>query len=101
MKPRMVLFGGLFSLLAMTIYAGAQIRGGIPAMVPLPPLPPPTPSTPYPMTYSDEAAQTLGFKNGQLDIFTVTPKKNSILPDLSGGVSRDGATVKLQWHPGE
>lgn len=101
MKPGVVLFGGLFSLLVMTICAAAQIHGGIVTMVPLPPLPPPTPSTPYPMTYSDEAAQKLGFKNGQLDIFTVKPKKNTILPNLSGGIGRDGAMVKLQWHSGQ
>jgi hypothetical protein len=101
MKLRAVFFGGPFLLLAVTINANAQIRSGIPAVTPLPPSPPTIPSTPYPMTYSDEAARMLGLKNGHLDVFTVKPKKNTILPELSGGVGRDGAMVKLQWHPGE
>ena len=54
------------------------------------------------MNYADEAAQTLGVKNRQLDLFSAKPAENtSYLPSVSGGVGGDGAMFKLQWHPGE
>jgi hypothetical protein len=59
-------------------------------------------TAPYPMNYSDEAAQTLGFNHGHIDIFTAKPADNqSYLPTFSGGLGGDGAMLKLQWHPGE
>jgi hypothetical protein len=58
--------------------------------------------TPYAMNYADEAAQTLGIKDRQLDLFSAKPAENaSYLPSISGGVGGDGAMFKLQWHPGE
>jgi hypothetical protein len=58
--------------------------------------------TPYAMNYSDEAAQTLGIQNRQLNLFSAKPAENSsYLPAFSGGVGGDGAMFKLQWHPGE
>jgi hypothetical protein len=58
--------------------------------------------SPYAMNYADEAAQTIGVRNGRLDVFSTKPAENQpYLPSLSGGVSGDGAMLKLQWHPGE
>ena len=59
-------------------------------------------SSPYAMNYVDEAAQTIGVRNGHMDVFSAKPADNhSYLPSLSGGLGGDGAMVKLQWHPGE
>jgi hypothetical protein len=55
---------------------------------------------PYAMNYSDEAAQTIGVRDGHLDVFS-TNSAESHLPYLSGGLGGDGAMLKLQWHPGE
>jgi hypothetical protein len=58
--------------------------------------------SPYAMNYADEAAQTLGFSQGHLDLFTANPAPSqSYLPTFSGGLGGDGAMLKLQWHPGE
>ena len=60
------------------------------------------PKTPYAMNYADEAVQTLGFRQGHLDVFSAKPADNrSYLPSFSGGLGGDGAMLKLQWHPGE
>jgi hypothetical protein len=58
-------------------------------------------SSPYAMTYTDEAVQNLGFRNGHMDVFSTKPAANSYWPTFSGGVGGDGAMLKLQWHPGE
>lgn len=54
----------------------------------------------YPMTYLDEAAQTLGVRNGRLDLFSSHPvENNALIPVLSGGISGKGAMLRLQWRP--
>ena len=59
-------------------------------------------TSPYAMNYADEAAQTLGFRNGHMDVFTAKPAENrSYLPTFSGGLGGDGAMLKLQWRSGE
>lgn len=87
----------------MVAPAQGQIRTGPAITTPVPRSQPPTAlPAPYPMNYTDEAAETLGIKNGHLDVFSAQPKTNdSLLPNLSGGVDHDGAMLKLQWHPGE
>jgi hypothetical protein len=93
----------MFLVLAVIAPAQGQIRSGPPfaPAVPRPQLPS-TPTPPYPMNYTDEAAATLGTKNGHLDVFSGQPRSNdSLLPSMSGGVDHDGAMLKLQWHPGE
>jgi len=58
--------------------------------------------SPYAMNYADEAAQSLGVRDGRVDIFTAQPADNqSYLPTFSAGLGGDGAMLKLQWHPGE
>jgi hypothetical protein len=57
---------------------------------------------PYAMNYTDEAAQTLGFRDGHMDVFSTKPAENKVyLPSFSGGLGGDGAMLKLQWHMGE
>jgi hypothetical protein len=61
-----------------------------------------TDSSPYAMNYADEAAQTIGVRDGHMDVFIAQPAENqSYMPVFSGGVGGDGAMLKLQWHPGE
>jgi hypothetical protein len=92
-------------LLALSVAdpAAGQTRIAEPKIIGLPqPQPSLDNTTPYPMNYADEAAETLGIKNGHLDVFSVQPKSNgSLLPNVSGGVDHEGAMLKLQWHPGE
>ncbi len=57
--------------------------------------------SPYAMNYADEAAQTLGVKDRNIDLFSAKPAGNATyMPTLTGGVGGDGAMLKLQWHPG-
>ncbi len=57
---------------------------------------------PYAMNYADEAAETIGFRNGHMDVFSTKPSEShSYLPSFSGGLGGDGAMLKLQWHPGQ
>jgi hypothetical protein len=58
-------------------------------------------SSPYAMTYTDEAVQNLGFRDGHMDVFSTKPAAHSYWPSFSGGVGGDGAMLKLQWHPGQ
>ncbi len=60
------------------------------------------PRPPYAMTYIDEAAQTLGIRNGRMDVFSTQPRSSSgYMPTISGGVGGEGAMLRLKWHPGE
>jgi len=58
-----------------------------------------TPS-PYAMTYTDEVAQSLGVKDGHMDVFSTQPV-SSYMPSFSAGVDQSGAMFRLKWHPGE
>jgi hypothetical protein len=55
---------------------------------------------PYAMTYTDEAASSLGVKDGRWEAFD-TRSSDPLVPSLKGGVDHGGAMVRLQWHPGE
>ena len=103
MKGRFQLAGGLLLALTVAGPAAGQSRIAEPKIIALPqPQPLPDKTMPYPMNYTDEAAEALGIKNGHLDVFSVQPKSNdSLLPNVSGGVDHEGAMLKLQWHPGE
>lgn len=57
--------------------------------------------SPYPMSYSDEAAQNLGVRNGRMEFFNTGSQDSGLAPALTGGVDGGGAMLKLQWHPGE
>jgi hypothetical protein len=56
--------------------------------------------SPYAMTYADEVAQSLGVKNGHMDLFSTVPA-SGYAPSFSAGVDKDGAMLQLKWHPGE
>jgi len=56
--------------------------------------------SPYPMTYTDEVARSLGVKDGHMDVFSTEPVSN-YMPSFSAGVDQGGAMFRLKWHPGE
>jgi hypothetical protein len=56
--------------------------------------------SPYPMTYTDEVARSLGVENGHMDVFSTQPV-SSYMPSFSAGVDKGGAMFRLKWHPGE
>ena len=95
---------GLVGLATATALAASVPDTGRIQMPPYPGAPKPVAETPppYPMSYIDEAAQTLGVKNGRLDLFSSHPAENNVfMPVISGSVSSKGAMLRLQWHPGE
>src|SRR4051812_42576660 len=51
--------------------------------------------SPYAMSYTDEAAQTLGMKDGKWEAFTPV---NPLMPRVNGGLDGGRPTVRLQWH---
>ena len=55
---------------------------------------------PYPKTYTDEVARSLGVKDGHMDVFSTQPVSN-YMPSFSAGVDKGGAMFRLKWHPGE
>ena len=56
--------------------------------------------SPYAMTYTDEVAQSLGVKDGHMDVFSTGPV-SGYMPSFSAGVDGGGAMLRLKWHPGE
>jgi hypothetical protein len=58
------------------------------------------PAQPYPMNFTDEAAQTLGVHNGRWEVFDTGLSRDSLMPRLSGGIDRGNAMIKLEWRPG-
>ena len=57
-------------------------------------------NSPYPMTYTDEVARSLGVKDGHVDVFSTQPV-SGYMPSFSAGVDQGGAMFRLKWHPGE
>ena len=55
---------------------------------------------PYAMNYTDEAAETLGMRDGHMDVFSSKPAAHGFMPTISGGLGGDGAMLRLQWRPG-
>jgi hypothetical protein len=53
--------------------------------------------TPYAMNYTDEAAQTLGIKDGKWEAFS-TSSSDPLMPSLNAGADSGGAMIKLQWR---
>jgi len=56
---------------------------------------------PYLMNYADQAAHSLGMREGRMDLFSSRPVQNSYMPVVSGGLGGNGAMIRLQWRPGQ
>jgi hypothetical protein len=52
--------------------------------------------SPYPMNYTDEAAQSLGISHGEMDILSPASRHNPGL-QLRGGIDHGIPEFKLQW----
>jgi hypothetical protein len=92
---------GCFAFLALTVTAAAEQRtpgsGGIsfkPLVRPQLDLTTPAPPSPYPMTYSEQVAQSLGVRDGGLDLV-----RSSHATPYSPNVSLTGGMLRLQWRP--
>jgi hypothetical protein len=53
----------------------------------------------YPMNYADEAAQTLGVRNGKMDVFSMTG--GGAMPSVSGTIGGKGPELRLRWRLGK
>ena len=61
-----------------------------------------SPKQPYAMRYTDEAAQTLGFLDGHMNVFSSRPDENNpFVPVFSGGIGGGGVMLRLQWRSGK
>jgi hypothetical protein len=54
-------------------------------------------SQPYAMTYTDEAAQKLGIRDGKWEAFK---SRDPLMPSLNGGINDGRPMIGLQWRPG-
>ncbi|HJT43587.1 MAG TPA: hypothetical protein VJ750_08805 [Rhizomicrobium sp.] len=54
---------------------------------------------PFAMNYTDQAARTLGVKDGKWEAFE-THSGDPLMPNLKGGIDGSGAMLRLQWRPG-
>jgi hypothetical protein len=52
---------------------------------------------PYPMSYSEEAAKSLGVQGGKWDAFS-THSRDPFMPNLRGGIDGGRAMIGLQWR---
>ncbi|MEO8300359.1 MAG: hypothetical protein ABI608_01125 [Rhizomicrobium sp.] len=57
-----------------------------------------TQTQPYAMSYTDEAARTLGVREGQWEAFS---PRSGDMPSLKGGLSGGRPMLILQWRPGQ
>jgi hypothetical protein len=59
------------------------------------------PAAPYAMNYTDEAAQTVGVRDGRWDVIDAGTSRSGLVPNVSGGIDRGNPMIKLQWHLGQ
>jgi hypothetical protein len=52
---------------------------------------------PYAMSYSDEAARSLGVQSGRWEAFSTQPR-DSFMPRFRGGIDGGRAMIGLQWR---
>jgi hypothetical protein len=55
-----------------------------------------TQTTPYPMNYADDAARTLGVKDGRMQFTGASA--DPLMPSVNGGVDSGRPMLKLQWR---
>ena len=55
-------------------------------------------SQPYAMNYADEAARTLGVKEGKWEAFT---PRSGDMPSVKGSLESGRPMLILQWRPGQ
>jgi hypothetical protein len=86
-------------LLLLIAPAAGQSRQQEFNILPPPRLPEISSAPRYPMSYADEAAQTLGIVNGRMDLFSLEPGRDGgLAPRIHGGIEGGKAALKLQWR---
>lgn len=57
-------------------------------------------ASPYAMNYADDAARTLGVRDGHWQAFDTggNSAQDPLMPSLNGGVDAGGAMLRLQWR---
>jgi hypothetical protein len=55
---------------------------------------------PYAMSYTDEAAQKLGVRDGKWEAFD-SRSSDPLMPSLKGGMDSGRPMLSLQWRPGQ
>jgi hypothetical protein len=56
---------------------------------------------PYAMNYADEAAQTIGVRDGRWYVIDAGYSRGGLMPNVSGGLDRGNPALKLQWQIGQ
>ena len=100
---RFGLFAASFALLALTVTAAAERRvpggGGYilkPLVMPLTASAPKAPAAPYPMTYSEQVAISLGVRDGGL---ALNPMPDRQTNPYAPSVSFNGNMLRMRWRP--
>lgn len=56
-------------------------------------------SAPYAMNYADDAARTLGVRDGHLQVFDAgAATGDPLVPSVKGGLDSGRPMLQLQWH---
>jgi hypothetical protein len=100
LKRIVVIVGEL--LLALSAPATAQTRNINSNNIPPLQLPMDKPDPPYAMNYVDEAAQNLGIKHGNVDLFSPeSGRDDGVMPDVKGGIYHGRTMLQFQWQLAE
>ena len=54
-------------------------------------------SQPYDMTYGDQMAKSLGFRDGRWEVFD-PGSGQFLMPSVKGGIDSGGPMLRLQWR---
>lgn len=94
-----MLVSELLLMLALSGPAMAQSRKNDSNYVPPQQLPVDKPDPPYALNYIDEAAQTLGIKHGNVNLFSgASGRDDGIMPDVKGGIYHGRTMLQFQWR---
>jgi len=89
----------LVLVLALSAPAIAQTRNNDSNNIPPLQLPVDKPDPPYALNYTDEAAQTLGIKHGNVDLFSGdSGRDDGVIPDVKGGIYHGRTMLQFQWR---
>jgi hypothetical protein len=89
-------------VLALSAPTNAQPRNSGLNNIPPLQLPVDKPDPPYALNYADEAAQTLGIKQGNVDLFSgESGRDDGVIPDVKGGIYHGRTMLQFQWRLAE
>jgi hypothetical protein len=56
---------------------------------------------PYAMNYTDEAAHTIGVRDGRWEVIGTGISRSGVMPNVSGAIDGGNPMLKLQWRVGQ